>query len=42
MQEAATSTLYKDILAGSTVEQLLCQREIGNRADLFAVEVSLL
>ena len=36
------STLYKDILAASTEEQLLCKHEIGNRADSFAVKVSLL
>ena len=33
--------IYKDILEASTEEQLLCQRENGNHADPFAVEVTL-
>ena len=33
--------VYKDIWEASTEEQLLCQRENGNCADPFAVEVTL-
>ena len=33
--------VYKDIWEASTEEQLLCQRENGNRADPFAVKVTL-
>ena len=33
--------VYKDILEANTEEQLLCLRENGNRADPFAVEVTV-